>query len=187
MLASSAGCSADGGHRWRAALATLSVVLLTSCGDADTASSPTPSADSADSASSGPSGTDDPPPQTIDFAQLYADGAQLDGEPVSVIARVFFLEQCPPPSTVPTPCSLSLFITETERDHLVYADRTTAVPVFDADGRVTCHVGSGVTTACPGWEHGSVYELTGTVRRAAAEPGFELHITEFTLINDGSG
>lgn len=174
---SAAGSRAERGSPRTIALATVALVLL-GCGDSDSGADAIPPLT--------PPGASvpntDSPAGSIDFDELVASADELDGRVVTVHARAFFLEQCPPPSTAQTTrCSLSLFVTEPERDHLLYADRNTAVPVFDADGRVTCHVGDGVTTACPGWEHAAEYDLTGTVASVAGDPGVELYITEFTL------
>jgi hypothetical protein len=141
-----------------------------------------PVTSSAPSTSSNASSAD---ATAIGFDQLVAEGAQRAGEAVAVRVRAFFLEQCPPPgSGQTTPCSLSLFVTEPERDHLLYADRASAVPVFDTNGRVTCHVGDGITVACPGWVHGARYELTAVVTPSAAQPGLELHVSSFLQVDD---
>jgi hypothetical protein len=124
---------------------------------------------------------------TIGFDELRDAPDDLIGRSFRVVVRAFFVEQCPPPGTTPAaPCSLSLFVTEPERDHLVYADRTTAIPVFDAAGRVSCQVGDGVTTACAGWTQAALYELIGSAKRTATAPGIELHITDAHPLAEGS-
>jgi len=195
-------------------VATLGVALLGGCGGSDSAVAPStsaasrsapPASSTVSTVASSTAGTSDatvtasvtpsgPGSGTslagtpIEFAQLLEAGADTVGETVTVRARAFFLEQCPPPSTVPsTPCSLSLFVTEPERDHLLYGERSGAIAVFDADGRVTCHVGNGVTTECPGWVHGALYDLTGVVVTTAGAPGVELHLSGFERVTDGSG
>lgn len=215
MLASGARCGTGMRTSRSAAIATLGLALIGGCGDAgptatpndpapttepsDTstvttgattgASSTTPASpttagsvpDAVPDATSGPTGI------TIGFDELLDAPDDLIDRPFRVAVRAFFVEQCPPPGTTPAaPCSLSLFVTEPERDHLVYADRTNAIPVFDDAGRVSCQVGGGVTTACPGWTHAALYELTGTAERSSAAPGIELHVTDARLLDEAS-
>lgn len=123
-------------------------------------------------------------PLAIDFAELRKRAATMSGAEVIVEVRVFFLETCPPPDDGGGPCTLALFVTEPDRDDLVYGDRTQAAPVSVDGTRVSCAVGGDVSVACAGWTHRGIYAISAVVVPAPGKPGFELDLLSADPIGD---
>jgi hypothetical protein len=167
-------------------VALVSGVVLSACGDDEpdrtAASSTTPTAatdalaTTTTSAVGASSSTSTSAPSSVgttvgevDVASLRDNGDGYVGSVVTVVGRAFFVETCPPPSTIQAGrCVISLYLVEPERSDLTYGERDEGVPVWEHGVGVSCEVGDGVTVACPGWEQASVYELTG---RVVAQPG----------------
>lgn len=109
--------------------------------------------------------------------ELIERGDDLLGRVVTLRAKAFFLEECPPPDGAAGPCSLLLFIGDASRDGLLYGERDQAVPGYLDGVRVSCEVGPETRTACAGWEQGAEYEIVGVVRQPEFGRQVELDIS----------
>lgn len=146
----------------------------------------TTTADGDDSNSGGEGGGDDPgasedeasageggagadvvsePPQALPFSEVHARQAELVGSAVQVRAKSFFVARCPPPApgAQAAECTLVGFLADPERTSLDSNEVDQAIVLAEGHRQVSCLQSAAAGGACPGWEQGRSYEISGVV------------------------
>lgn len=120
--------------------------------------------------------TRQPAVRRVTIDELVATGDELLDVVVELRARAFLLQTCPPPGSEAAECSVAVMLIEPGETDLLYGDRARAVPALQDGRRVACGDVAGSGSTCEGWEHLTVYEVTGVVRSTGGIPPFELDV-----------
>jgi hypothetical protein len=117
----------------------------------------------------------------VPFAELRSQPEKFVDETMSLVGKVFFDVNCPPPGGGSALCTLTGYLASEDLEDLGPAEVQQAFPIVEDGQLVSCHDTAG-TGACPGWGNGRRYRVVATVKHRVLggreTDAIELHVQE---------